>query len=102
MAANITEADVRQVAKLSRLTLSDAEVHEMVAKLSNVLGYVSKLNELDVTGVEPMAHAMPMSNVLRPDEPKPGLAVEKVLDNAPDQSPPFFKVPKVIGDDGGA
>lgn len=98
MPEKLTEADVRKVAKLSRLRLSDAEVSQMTEKLSAVLDYVSKLNELDVSGVEPMAHAMDMSNVMRDDVEKPGLSVDAALANAPDQSPPFFKVPKVIGE----
>jgi len=98
MPEKLTEVDVRKVAKLSRLRLSDDEVSQMAEKLSAVLDYVSKLNELDVTDVEPMAHAMDMSNVLRDDVEKPGLSVDVVLANAPDQSPPFFKVPKVIGE----
>ena len=102
MPAKLTEEEVRHVAKLSRLRLSEDEIHRMAEQLSAVLDYVSKLNELDVKGVEPMAHAMDMSNAFRQDEARPGLPVEKVLDNAPDQSPPFFKVPKVIGEGSGA
>jgi aspartyl-tRNA(Asn)/glutamyl-tRNA(Gln) amidotransferase subunit C len=102
MSSGITEDQVRHVAKLSRLRLSEEGVTQMTAKLSAVLGYVSKLNELNVEGVEPMAHAMEMSNVLREDVPTPGMPIEQVLANAPDQSPPFFKVPKVMGDDTGA
>lgn len=74
----------------------------MAIELSAVLDYISKLNELNVEGVEPMAHAMELSNVLREDEAWPGMSLEQVLANAPDQSPPFFKVPKVIGEGSGA
>src|SRR5262245_22355075 len=81
MSSRSTEEQVRHVAKLARLRLSDQDVHQMTAKLSAVLGYVSKLNELNVEGVEPMAHAMEMSNVLREDVAEPGMAVEKVLAN---------------------
>lgn len=102
MPAKLTDEQVRHVAKLSRLRLDDAEIRQMAEKLSNVLDYVSKLTELNVDGVEPMAHAMEMSNVLREDVPKPGMSNYDVLDNAPDKMPPFFKVPKVIGEDGGA
>lgn len=102
MTQKLTEKDVRHVAKLSRLKLSDAEVPQMADKLSAVLDYVSKLNELDVSNVEPMAHAMDMTNVLRDDVEKPGLAIDLVLANAPESSPPFIKVPKVIDDGGGA
>jgi len=98
MPEKLTEEQVRHVAKLSRLRLGEDEIHEMAIKLSNVLGYIGKLSELNVDGVEPMAHAMDMQNVLREDTEQPGLPIEAVLANAPDQDPPFFKVPKVIGD----
>lgn len=102
MPEKLTDAQVRHVAKLSRLRLSDDEVSQLATRLSAVLDYVSKLNELNVDGVEPMAHAMELSNVLRDDEPRPGLPTEAVLANAPEKSPPFFVVPKVIGEGGGA
>lgn len=102
MAEQLTEEQVRHVAKLSRLRLEPEEVSSMAHQLSHVLGYISKLNELDVADVEPMAHAMELTNVLREDIPEPGLPVEDILANAPEQDTPFFKVPKVIGDGSGA
>ena len=87
---------------VGRLRLSDEEVHSMAIKLSAVLDYVSTLSAINVDGIEPMAHPIDVSNAFRDDVPKPGLPVETVLANAPDQSPPFFKVPKVIDDGGGA
>ncbi|MCE9592073.1 MAG: Asp-tRNA(Asn)/Glu-tRNA(Gln) amidotransferase subunit GatC [Planctomycetes bacterium] len=102
MPQKLTEQEVRHVAKLGRLRLGDHEVRQMTDKLSAVLDYVSKLNELDVSNVEPMAHAMDMANVLRDDVERPGLSIDLVLANAPEQSPPFIKVPKVIDDGGGA
>ena len=102
MAEKLTEDQVRHVAKLSRLRLSDAEVHQFAGQLSAVLDYVSKLNELNLDGVEPLAHAMDATNALREDVPRPGLTVEQALANAPEQDPPFFKVPKVLDDTGGA
>lgn len=100
--APITLEQVRHVAKLSRLSLNDQQLQKFAQQLSDVLTHVSKLNELDVSGVEPMAHAMDVVNVMRDDQPVPGLPVEKVLANAPGQSPPFFKVPKVLGEGSGA
>lgn len=102
MPEQLTEAQVRHVAKLSRLTLSDAEVSDLAHQLSKVLDYVSKLNQLNVDHVEPMAHALDVTSVLRDDVAQPGLAVERVLDNAPASSPPFFRVPKVLGEGSGA
>lgn len=98
----LTEQQVRHVAKLSRLKLNDQQVHYFSEQLSHVLQYVSKLNELDVEDVEPMAHPTDMTNRFRDDEPTPGLAVDAALKNAPDTDPPFFKVPKILGDGGSA
>ena len=102
MTRRLTEEDVRRVAVLSRLSLSDEEIEHFTHQLSSVLDYMAKLNELDVDGVEPMGHAIDMSNVMREDVPQQGLTVNAVLANAPDRSPPFFKVPKVLGDASGA
>lgn len=102
MPEKLTEQQVRHVAKLSRLRLSDEEVQRMAEQLSAVLDYVSQLSELNVDGVEPMAHAMELTNVWREDVPETPLSVEQVLANAPAKDSPFFKVPKVIGDGGGA
>lgn len=102
MSDRITEQDVRHVAKLSRLRLSDAEVAHFTEQLAAVLDYIAKLNELDVAGVEPMAHPLDLANVLRDDVEQPGIAVDMALANAPDRSPPFFKVPKVLGEGSGA
>lgn len=90
---------VRHVAKLARLAIPEAELPAFTTKLEAVLGYIEQLKEVDVTGVEPTAHAVNLSNVLRDDVIKPGLPLEAVLLNAPDKDEPFFKVPKVIGGD---
>ena len=102
MAEKLTDQEVRRVAKLSRLLLSDDEVARFGAQLSNVLDYFTKLSELDVEDVQPMAHAADVTNVLREDVPKDGLSTEAALANAPVQMPPFFKVPKVLGEGSGA
>ena len=90
---------VRHVARLARLALDEAHVEKYTSQLGSILGYVAKIREADVTDVEPMAHAAPLSNVLREDEVGPTLPREKALANAPDTDGPFFKVPKVIGGD---
>jgi aspartyl-tRNA(Asn)/glutamyl-tRNA(Gln) amidotransferase subunit C len=95
----ITLDQVRHVAKLSRLALDEARLAKFSAQLGSILGYVAKISEVDVTGVEPMAHALPVHNVFREDIVEPSLPLEKVLQNAPDSDGPFFKVPKVIGGD---
>lgn len=91
--------DVRQVAKLARLALPEEKLAPFTGQLGAILGYIGKLSEVDVSKVEPMAHATGLVNVLREDVVEPSLGVEKVLSNAPDSDPPFFKVPKVLGGD---
>ncbi len=102
MSDKITESEVRHVARLSRLVLSDGEIEKFTRQLADVLDYFDKLNQLDVSSVRPMAHTLEMSNVLREDREVPGLTIDQVLDNAPDRDTPFFKVPKILGDGGSA
>jgi aspartyl-tRNA(Asn)/glutamyl-tRNA(Gln) amidotransferase subunit C len=94
----LTRDEVLKVASLSRLALNEAEVAQYGEQLSQVLGYVAKLQELDVSGIEPMAHATELVNVLRDDVERPGLSVDRALMNAPAADPPFFRVPKVLGE----
>ena len=95
----ITPEQVRHVAKLARLHLDEPQLQRLEGQLESILEYVAKLREVDVTGVEPLAHALPLTNVLREDVVEPSLPLEKVLQNAPESDGPFFKVPKVIGGD---
>ena len=97
--SQVTPDLVLQVARLSRLVVEPSELPRLTGQLESILGYVEKIGEADVAGVEPMAHALPLSNVLREDVPAPGLPREQVLANAPETDGPFFKVPKVIGGD---
>jgi aspartyl-tRNA(Asn)/glutamyl-tRNA(Gln) amidotransferase subunit C len=99
VAAKITLDQVQHVAKLARLALPPERLAKLSGQLESIIEYVDKLQKADVTGVEPMAHALPISNVFREDVVEPSLPVEKVLGNAPDSDPPFFRVPKVIGGD---
>ena len=87
---------VRQVAKLSRLDLSEGEIAEFTVQLGAILEYVTKLNQLDTANVEPLAHCLPISNCLRADEIRPSLGTEKTLSNAPDKDEQFFIVPKIL------
>jgi aspartyl-tRNA(Asn)/glutamyl-tRNA(Gln) amidotransferase subunit C len=98
MDQKIDADQVRKVAKLARLALTDAEVEEFTGQLGAILGYVEKMNELDTTGVEPLAHCLPISNVFRADEVRESLGTEKTLANAPDRDGSFFKVPKILED----
>ena len=91
--------DVRHVAKLAQLHLSEQEVEKFTGQLGTILQYVNKISQLDVSGVEPMAHALPIHNVLRDDVVEEPLPVEKTLQNAPERDGDFFAVPKIIGGD---
>jgi len=102
MEKKINQEQVRKVAKLSRLELTEAEVEEFTSQLSAILDYVAKMNELDTTNVEPLAHCLPISNVFRQDRIGESLGTEKTLANAPQRDGDFFKVPKILDDSSGA
>ena len=97
----IDQDQVRKVAKLARLELDEREVEEFAGQLSAILGYVEKMNELDTGGVEPLAHCLPISNVLREDCVRESLGTEAALANAPQRDGEFFKVPKILDGGGG-
>jgi aspartyl-tRNA(Asn)/glutamyl-tRNA(Gln) amidotransferase subunit C len=88
--------EVRKVARLARLKLEDADVERYAKQLTGILDYVAQLKAVDVTGVEPMAHPLPLKNVLREDEVRGALSTEAVLANAPGRDGPYFTVPKVL------
>jgi aspartyl-tRNA(Asn)/glutamyl-tRNA(Gln) amidotransferase subunit C len=90
------EIDVKYVAHLARLELTPAEQTQMTGQLRTVLQYVEKLNEVNIEGVEPTAHAFPLVNVTRPDEPVPSLPHEEAMRNAPAQANGLFIVPKIV------
>lgn len=94
----MTPEDVRKVASLSRLRVSDEELEGFTAQFNQIVLYVEKLNEVDTDGVEPMTSVLDASNVLRDDEPGPLLTSAEALSNAPKKTEGFFSVPKVIGD----
>ena len=87
---------VEYVAGLARLNLSDKEKEEMVAQMGGILEYMDKLNSLDTSGVKPLEHVEPMSNVFREDEKKAAYDREKILYNAPDKDEGAFRVPKIV------
>lgn len=92
----ISQKDVEHVARLARLALDPEELEVMTGQMDAILGYVDKLNELNTEGIEPMAHAVPMSNAFREDKIKPAIGIERALQNAPLADKGCFKVPKVI------
>ena len=90
------EIDIKYVAHLARLHLTPDEEKKLGAQLGGILGYIEKLRELDVTNVEPTAHAIPLVNVTRADEICPSLSHEDALRNAPRQANGLFIVPKIV------
>ena len=94
----IDEREVEHVARLARLALSDAEKARMRAELSAILSHIDTLKEVDVEGVEPTSHAVPLVNVMRDDEVRECLPGEAALANAPDRAGEFFRVPRIIED----
>ncbi len=90
------DINVKYVAHLARLSLTPEEEESIGAQLAHVLDYIEKLKEVDVTGVEPTAHAFPLVNVVRPDATRPSLTHEAALQNAPAQANGLFIVPKIV------
>lgn len=88
--------DVAYVAHLARLYLTEEEVRTFQGQLDHIVGYVKKIDELDLTNVEPTSHAVTVQNVFREDVVKPGLAVEQVMANAPVKVGDQFQVPKIV------
>ena len=84
------------VANLARIELTPEEKARFATQLGDVLAYVEQLNEVDVSGVEPTAHAFPVVNVWAADVPEPGLSVEDALRNAPEKRDNMFVVPRVV------
>ena len=91
--------EVRKVARLARLALTDVELADAQRRLSAIIGYMERLKQVDLTGVEPLVHVGGETNVLRDDEPGQALPTQALLDMAPETWENFVKVPKVI--DGG-
>ena len=94
----LSRADVEKVALLARLQLSDDELDRLTGELVQIVGYVDQLAEVETDGVEPMAHAVEVSNVFAADEVQPSLPREKALANAPRHNDQGYLVPAVLGD----
>jgi len=90
------QINIQHVAKLARLTLTDAEAGRYEAQMNDILSYIDTLTRYDLDGVEPTAHAMPVYDVLRADEPRPGFTQEQALSNAPKRLADQIQIPKVI------
>ncbi len=88
---------VRKVANLARLELSEAEEQQFTSQLSSILEYVQQLDELDTQAVLPTTRAIEVSNITRPDQLETFAEREAILDSAPEREGDFFKVPKILG-----
>jgi aspartyl-tRNA(Asn)/glutamyl-tRNA(Gln) amidotransferase subunit C len=93
---SVDTATVRHIARLARIAVTDAEVEALAPELSNILGWVEQLQEVDVSGVEPMTAVIPNALRLREDAVTDGGMRDAVLANAPAAEHGFFAVPKVI------
>jgi aspartyl-tRNA(Asn)/glutamyl-tRNA(Gln) amidotransferase subunit C len=92
----ISRKEVEYVAHLARLEIDEAQKDKFTSQLNDILLYIDKLNELDTKGVEPMTHAIAVTNAFREDKIVESIGTEKSLANAPDARGEFFRVPKVI------
>lgn len=94
--SEFTPEMTRKVAHLARLKMSDEEIERLSRQMEDILTYVELLNEVDTTDVEPMAHAVELTNVLRPDESRASLSREDALANAPQTDGKYFLVPAIL------
>ena len=92
----MSDFNIHYVAQLARIELSREEEQKLGVQLGNILGYIAKLKEVDVTGVEPTAHAFPLVNVTRPDVVTGSLPPDEAMANAPSKAGGLFVVPKIV------
>jgi len=92
----MSDFNIHYVARLARISLTPEEEAQLGSQLGNILGYIETLKEVDVSGVEPTAHAFPLVNVTRPDVVEPSLPHEEALRNAPAKAGGLFVVPKIV------
>lgn len=93
----ISEADVRHVATLARLALTDEQVGKLTGELGSILGHIDELAKLDLAGVAPTAHPLEMTNSVREDVLVPGLSRDDALRNAPEAADGAFAIPRIVG-----
>lgn len=94
--ATLTDDDLAKVAALARLRLGPDEIHALRADLEGILGHVAQLQQLDVAGVEPLAHPLPLRNAFRDDAARPGQPADDALANAPKRAGDFYAVPAIL------
>jgi len=91
----ISREEVEHVARLARLVFAEDELVHLQPELSAIIGYVEQLSELDLSGLEPTSHAVPLKNVTRADEPIPGLTQQEAISNGPSVQQGQFVVPRI-------
>ena len=96
--SRLDEEAVRKVARLSRLAVEENQIPRYAEQLSSILEHIERIQELDVDGVEPMAHPLPLNTRLDEDVPVAGMPVETLLENAPSVEGDYISVPKVLGE----
>ena len=94
--SRISTEDVKHVAHLARLAVTEDEAEQMKKELDAIITFAEQLNELDTTNVKPTSHVLKMVNVMREDRATEGLAVEEVVKNAPDQQDGYIRVPSIM------
>ena len=94
--SRISKEDVKHVAHLARLAVTEEETEQMTKELDAIITFAELLNEVDTTNVQPTTHVLKMVNVLREDKAKPGLPVKEVIKNAPDHEDGLIRVPSII------
>ncbi len=99
--SRIDPKEVREIAQLGRLRLSEAEVDRLCGELGAILGYIEELKAVDTEGTEPMTHAVPFACPVRADEVGPMLSVDEALSNAPRREGGLFVVPRIVPGPGG-
>ena len=99
---SLTKKEVADLAMLARVELDDVAIDALADDLNTVLVHLNRISELDLDGVEPMTHAVPLVNATRPDELRPSLPQDIALKNAPAQEGGAFLVPRIAGPGGGA
>jgi len=93
---NISKETVKYLANLARIELAEKDLEKFSFQLNDILHYISQLEEVDISKIDPTAHVLPIKNVKREDKPRPSVDIKEVLKNAPLKEGKFFKVPKVI------
>ena len=94
--AEVSREEVEHVAQLARMALTSQDLERVGTELNRILEHFNRLQELDTEDVAPTSHAIPMTNVFREDQVGESLSVEDVVENAPERSDEFFKVPRIV------